>query len=221
MSTAGTVLHEYALPPGTDGTLAFGPDGSLWVSEYWNNENHPDEPVGADHRPVHHAVPDRLRRGHIAVAPDGDGLVRRRPAHRGRRLARPDHPGRTVSAFPFRDSGEIFRGLVVGPDGNVWAGGLEVGAIAEIDPSGQLLATYAIPTPGSQPYSLAVGPDGNVWFGDGAEAEVGRVNASRHGDRVRAAAPGYRPVHDHHWPREHPLVHGRGAPTWSASSTSR
>jgi len=126
----------------------------------------------------------------IAVAPDGtvwfDAALRTGADALLGRIT----PDGTVSGFSFSGLGRIFRGLVVGPDGNVWAGGLEVGAIAEIDPSGQLLATYAIPTPAASHIRSPSARTATSGFGDGAEAEVGRVTPQGTVTVVRAAAPG-------------------------------
>ena len=84
-------------------------------------------------------------------------------------------PQGDVTAFSFAGAGDVFRGLVVGPDGNVWAGEVRTGRVAKISPDGYLLAEYASPTPGATPYSLAVGPDRNIWFTDYTSSQIGRV----------------------------------------------
>jgi PKD repeat protein len=83
-------------------------------------------------------------------------------------------PQGVLSVFSFPNVG-LFRGLAVGPDGNVWTGEFDRGMIACIRPDGNLLHEYPVPTPGSQPYSLAIGPDGSIWFTDDQLNQIGRV----------------------------------------------
>src|SRR5262249_11112158 len=159
--------------------LAFGPDGSLWVSEYSNNEilrMSQDGQVLA-----RYTTP--FAPADMAVAPDGTvwfddvyAIPSAYPVGFTRMLGRitPDvPPDRAVTAFSYPDpnagaGGQIggFRGVTIGPDGNIWVCEGDVGRVAKISPAGVLLAEYASPTPGANPYTMGVGPDGNLWFTD-------------------------------------------------------
>ena len=180
MSTAGVVLpgREYALPAGTDGSLAFGPDGSLWISEYWNDEvarMNQDGQITARYQTPFPFHP--YGSANITVGPDGTVWLTSAVRIGSTGMLGRITPQGNVTAFSYSGLG-LFRGLVVGPDGNVWAGEVDRGKIARISPTGQLLAEYTIPTPGSQPYSLAVGPDGSIWFtesGTSSISGIGRV----------------------------------------------
>jgi hypothetical protein len=52
------------------------------------------------------------------------------------------------------------NGLVIGPDGNIWAAEEAAGTVVRMTPSGQILAHYPV---GSDPTSMATGPGGRVW----------------------------------------------------------
>jgi streptogramin lyase len=51
-------------------------------------------------------------------------------------------------------------GVVVGPDGNIWAAEKAAGTVLRMTPGGQVLAHYPV---GPEPTSLATGPGGRVW----------------------------------------------------------
>ena len=52
------------------------------------------------------------------------------------------------------------NGIVVGPDGDIWAAEEAAGTVVRMTPSGEVLAHYPV---GSKPSSLAIGPGGRVW----------------------------------------------------------
>jgi streptogramin lyase len=51
-------------------------------------------------------------------------------------------------------------GIVLGPDGNIWAAEEGAGSVVRVTPSGQVLNHYPV---GSKPASMAAGPGGRVW----------------------------------------------------------
>jgi virginiamycin B lyase len=65
------------------------------------------------------------------------------------------------------------KGLVLGPDGNVWFTEWGANRIGRITPLG-LVAEYPVPTANSGLFAgIAPGPDGNVWFTE--TNKIGRV----------------------------------------------
>jgi sugar lactone lactonase YvrE len=52
------------------------------------------------------------------------------------------------------------NGIVLGPDGNIWAAEEAAGSVVRMTPSGQVLAHYPV---GTLPTSMAVGPGDRVW----------------------------------------------------------
>lgn len=86
-------------------------------------------------------------------------------------------PSGTVTEYQFPSTASI-NGIVTGADGNLWMTDIGDNAILKASISGQLLATYPIPTNNSQPYGLAAGPDGNVWFTEFNANKVARITPS-------------------------------------------
>jgi streptogramin lyase len=69
------------------------------------------------------------------------------------------------------------RGIVAGPDGNLWFTE-EFGArIGRITPAGNL-TEFAVPTGGSAPENITVGPDSNLWFTERDANKVGRITTA-------------------------------------------
>lgn len=52
------------------------------------------------------------------------------------------------------------NGIVVGPDGNIWAAEEAAGTVVRMTPAGLVLARYPV---GAEPTSMATGPGGRVW----------------------------------------------------------
>ncbi len=79
--------------------------------------------------------------------------------------------------------GHLGRGIVGGPDGNVWVavgappGEGTISRILRIYPdTGTVINAYDTPTPLSEPAGIEVGPDGNIWFTELRAGQVGRLN---------------------------------------------
>jgi streptogramin lyase len=191
MSTSGVILHEYPLPAGTEPYFTFARDGSLWISEYNNNEvlrMSQDGQIFARYN-TQFASTDNT------VAPDGtDWFVSVSPIGSSRALGRITPQG-TFTAFLYPGAvTDSFRGLAVGPDGNIWAGEVDSGKVAKISPAGDLLAEYASPTPGAAPYTLAVGPDNNIWFTDDHSNQIGQITLQGQVTVFDIPTPNSRPV---------------------------
>jgi virginiamycin B lyase len=70
------------------------------------------------------------------------------------------------------------RGVVAGPDGNMWFTEILGDRIGKITPSGVVTEYSGGITPGSQPYDIAAGPDGNVWFTEINGDRIGKITPS-------------------------------------------
>jgi len=57
------------------------------------------------------------------------------------------------------------RGIVVGPDGNIFINDISLGGVQEFDPNGNFLKTFVTKGEGglSQPYGMAFGPSGHLF----------------------------------------------------------
>jgi virginiamycin B lyase len=47
--------------------------------------------------------------------------------------------------------------------------------IGRMDPTGNLLAEYDVPTPDSVPIQIAAGPKRTIWFTENAANQIGRL----------------------------------------------
>jgi virginiamycin B lyase len=66
------------------------------------------------------------------------------------------------------------RGIVAGPDGNVWFTVPEQNAVGRITPQEQM-RLFTLPTTGSRPFGIASGPDGNLWVTEQASNKILRL----------------------------------------------
>ena len=83
-------------------------------------------------------------------------------------------PGAVITEFLAGFPTGSPRGIVTGPDGNLWvamAGG--GGAIGKVTKTG-VVTEFPVPTVGD-PNDIAVGPDNNLWYVDPAADVVGRI----------------------------------------------
>ncbi len=68
--------------------------------------------------------------------------------------------------------------LVVDEVGHVWFTSNDHNLIGRLDPITREVATYPVPTPGSDPEGIVVGPDGAIWFTEQVGNKVGRLDPS-------------------------------------------
>jgi streptogramin lyase len=188
-------IAEFQLPTEHAGLgqIATGPEGSLWFTEPKAGKIGRITPTGQvselplpswHGEPGWHAEPRA-----IAAGPEGNVWFTR--SRGSRRLSRvsehsPARIGRItptgeVIEFPLPNPESEPRGIVAGPDGNLWfivsiGMGSQRLAIGRITPAGELTE---FPVEGGQgwPGGIAAGPDGNVWFTTGGifGRHVGRI----------------------------------------------
>ncbi len=68
------------------------------------------------------------------------------------------------------------RGIVRGPDGNLWFTDYRTSRIGKITTSGAV-TEYRVPE-GSEPDGITSGPDGNLWFTDLRTSKIGKITTS-------------------------------------------
>jgi streptogramin lyase len=86
-------------------------------------------------------------------------------------------PGGTIAEYPV-PSTSFIAGITSGSDGNLWMTDITGNAILKVSTSGQVLATYAVPSKNAQPRGITAGPDGNTWFTEYSAGKIGRVTPS-------------------------------------------
>jgi streptogramin lyase len=90
----------------------------------------------------------------------------------------PAPPGQVTEYADGITAGSDPRGVVAGPDGNMWFTEIIGNRIGKITPSGAVTEYSAGITPGSQPYDIAAGTDGNVWFTEINRDRIGKITPS-------------------------------------------
>ncbi len=86
-------------------------------------------------------------------------------------------PGGTITEYA-SPSTSFIAGITSGPDDNLWMSDTGDNAVLKVSTSGQVVATYTIPTKNAQPNGITVGPDGNIWVAEYNAAKIGRVTPS-------------------------------------------
>jgi streptogramin lyase len=92
----------------------------------------------------------------------------------------------SLPAGPVRALGELTeyplpgkssaRGVVEGPDGNIWFTESGTSKIGKITPAGTI-TEYPLPA-NSEPRSITAGPDGKLWFTESASSKIGKITTS-------------------------------------------
>ena len=84
----------------------------------------------------------------------------------------------TEYTIPYANSSP--RGIVWGPDGDVWFTDIGNGSIGQLDPSNHAIVEYPIPTANSGPTGITVGSDGNLWFTEINSGKIGKISPTTH-----------------------------------------
>jgi plastocyanin len=72
------------------------------------------------------------------------------------------------------------KGIVTGPDGNLWYAANARNAIARFTPSG---VVTEFPVPQTFPVGITAGPDGNIWFTEQGANRIGRLQLAQSNTR--------------------------------------
>lgn len=151
--------------------IVVGSDGNLWFAESNNNaigKMTTDGVLTEYTLPGSYAAPTC-----VALGADGNVWFADAANNVYGKIA----PDGTVTEYPEPANAGILA-IASGPDGDLYMTDLNNNAILKVSTSGQLLASYTIPTAKAQPYGLAAGPDGNIWFAEFGVGKIGRVTPS-------------------------------------------
>jgi virginiamycin B lyase len=177
MTTGGSIVAEYAVPPiagqiatSNPGSITSGSDGRLWFTTNGYANSIDAVTVGGSFSRYPVPTPNALLGG-ITAGPDGN--VWFTEEHAVGRVT----PGGSFAEYPV--AGDV-AGIAAGPDGNLWAGEVVPNQILRITTTGQITG---FPLPGKRsgsPAAVVGGPDpGGVWFLTGAPSSgIGRIATS-------------------------------------------
>ncbi len=158
-------------------SIATGPDGNLWFTEFWANRIGRMTPSGAlTEFPI--PTPESAPRG-IVAGPDGNVWFVE-SANLGSAIARVTTKG-VVTEFPLGGgpNDQLQPDVIVaGPDGSLWFSQAhpseDHGEIGRVMGTGSF-SFFTMPK-GTIPGDVAVGPDGNIWFADPGGNTIGRMS---------------------------------------------
>src|SRR5664279_4156513 len=146
-------------------SIAAGPDGNLWFTEYTGSRIGRITPTGVVTEFVAGISPNR-RLGGIASGPDGNLWI----TETGDRIGRITPLGIVTE---FSTSFGSFPALITaGPDGNLWFTEQNAG-IGRITPAG-FVTEFSSGITGT-PAFITAGPDGNLWFTELNNNRIGRI----------------------------------------------
>lgn len=183
-SSSAQVITQFRFQAGNlglNGTIASGPDGSIWVAAYNNNKISRITRNGVSTE-FFLTNPESRVFG-ITSGPDGqmwftvsDGKFNDSKVNSIGRIT----AAGALSEFPLPNPGNARRlpwGITRGPDGNVWFAEVYGDRIGRITPTGVI--TEFPTSPSSGPRHITGGPDGNLWF----------TEFNRFGNRVGRITP--------------------------------
>ena len=168
---AGSVT-EYPIPTANSQpyTIAPGPDGALWFTEYTTGKIGRISTAGV----ITEFIVPTPNSGPRGIVAGPDGLIWFTEWSSGKigKLT----TGGVFTEYTLPDLEATPAEIVAGPDGALWFTDIG-GRIGRIPTSGPAVE-YPTPTSSSGPYALCVGPDENLWFSENFTGSVGKVTTS-------------------------------------------
>ena len=174
-SVFAQTITEFPLPNGgaEPGSIAAGPDGNLWFTEFRGNRIGRITTAGVVSE-FTIPTPDSAPLD-IAAGPDGALWFTEDLACKVGRItiagAITEFP---TGAFAISD---CTTGIALGPDGNMWFTEWDAGQIGRITPAG-VITLFMIPdapVSGTTPHDIVAGPDGALWFTEFRGNRIGRI----------------------------------------------
>ena len=140
--------------------MRLGPDGNLWFVETASHNIAVMKPDGT----MLNEYATRCRPSGALANGSGNVMWFSETCDHAEYVTRITMSG-TMSQFQIgTDVSRNPRGLIQGPDGNIWFVEQIGNAVGRLDPSSGHYAEFAIPTRNATPSSIFLGPDGNLWF---------------------------------------------------------
>jgi streptogramin lyase len=167
--TRAGVVTEFQVPtPGAEPLgIAKGPDGNVWLTEFYGNNIARVAPDGTvTEFPILTAA---SHPNGIVAGPDGNlWFTEQQASQIGRMSTAGDQPVEFSLG-----AGRLPTGITAGPDGNLWFAEQLGDRIGCITPSGAI-QEFTIPHAGGYEQSIVAGPDGNLWFVENGNNMIAR-----------------------------------------------
>src|SRR5271165_6615152 len=176
-------LASYNLPSPNSylGGIATGSDGNIWVTEGDDNLVARVTPSGTitefsiPTAAAYRAITRPGLAGNLWVVDYNFNIIHRIT------------PAGVISEFPLppplATAPPNLSDIAIGPDGNMWFTSYGANVVGVMSTSGNLLASYSIPTANSGVGFIVKGSDGNMWFGESGTPtncvyNIGRITMS-------------------------------------------
>src|SRR5262245_59677764 len=165
--------------------IALGPDGNVWFTSFGNDRLGRVE-IGAAIDITTFADPQAEIDGPIAITAGPDGNLWFSSALNDR-IGRVDpdlvDTDLTSAITTFTDPGGAAstdrpRGIVAGPDGNVWYAAIDSDRIGRITPAGAITTFLDPMALTAAPIAIAAGSDGNLWYTNLDNDRIGRITTT-------------------------------------------
>ena len=187
-------------PDSSPPAITTGPDGNLWFTQGLGNK------IGrltTDGEFTEFPVPTAASEpSDITPGPDGALWF---TEFRGNRIGRITTDG-SITEFPLPADEMFFdiftqsltssrgpRGIVAGPDGNLWFAEFNAARIGRMTTTGEL-TEYRLPTPNTRVVRITAGPDGALWFAEPGASKIGRITTDGVITEFATPTPASRPV---------------------------
>ena len=172
-AAGAATITEFSIPTGSSEpvSVAAGPDGALWFTEFNGNKIGRITTAGtitAFSIPTGSSQPLG-----IAAGPDGALWF---TEFNGNKIGRITTAG-TITAFSIPTGSSGPRDITAGPDGALWFTELTGNKIGRITTAGTITA-FPTPTASSGPFGITAGPDGALWFIESDSNKIGRITTA-------------------------------------------
>jgi virginiamycin B lyase len=166
VSAQHVLLATYTLDTGIGAGITSGSDGRLWIPS--GNHIWAVAPGGT---PVSYPLASCVSASQVANDPVNSMLYVTCNASNFIDVVTTSGSVTPVSTL----QSDAPRGIVYGPDGNIWFAAPGTNSIARFDVSTGAITRFAIPTSGAFPIDLCVGPDGRIWFAEFSTSKIGAL----------------------------------------------
>lgn len=176
-AAASRGITEFALPTtaGEPMSIAPGPDGNLWLTEYQGSQIVRITPSGTATAFAVDVPGEPVVLNGITPGPDGAMWFTVTGFEAN---SMPDWIGRitmdgSVTLFPLARTLANPVGITAGPDGNLWFTEYQANRIGRITPGGVVkeFRTSRL----AHPWGIVTGADGNLWFAESGGGSIGRI----------------------------------------------
>jgi streptogramin lyase len=152
-------------------SIASGPDGNLWFTEF--NSNRIGKITTSGVATLYDIPTASSSPLGVTSGPDGNLWFTESDGDKIGKIT----PDGVITEYALESGSGPFA-IALGPDGNIWFTELVANKISKITPDGQTITRYDIPTASANPTGLTQGPDNAMWFTEYSTDLIARIDMS-------------------------------------------